>query len=89
MDLFGFLKKKNGSKDTAKDRLKLILMHDRGDVSPQLLEDIKNDILEVLRKYVEVDAEQELDLQITTTDSEYGSVPALVANIPIKAKKKV
>jgi cell division topological specificity factor len=89
MDLFGFLKKKSGSKDAAKDRLKLILMHDRGDVSPQLLEDIKNDILEVLRKYVEVDAEQELDLQITTTDSEYGSVPALVANIPIKAKKKV
>jgi cell division topological specificity factor len=87
MDIFSFFKKKTGSKDTAKDRLKLILMHDRGDVSPQLLEDIKNDILEVLRKYVELDSEQELDLQITTTDSEYGSVPALVANIPIRAKK--
>ena len=87
MDIFSCFKKKTGSKDTAKDRLKLILMHDRGDVSPQLLEDIKNDILEVLRKYVELDSEQELDLQITTTDSEYGSVPALVANIPIRAKK--
>ncbi|MBO1265769.1 MAG: cell division topological specificity factor MinE [Clostridia bacterium] len=87
MDIFGFFKKKSGSKDTAKDRLKLILMHDRGDVSPELLENIKNDILEVLRRYVEVDADQELDLQITQTDSEYGSVPALVANIPIKKKK--
>jgi cell division topological specificity factor len=87
MDILGFFKKKTGSKDTAKDRLKLILMHDRGDVSPELLENIKNDILEVLRKYVEVDADQELDLQITQTEGEYGSVPALIANIPIKKKK--
>ena len=86
MDIFSFFKKKSGSKDTAKDRLKLILMHDRGDVSPELLENIKNDILEVLRKYVEIDIDQELDLQITQTDSEFGSVPALVANIPIRKK---
>lgn len=87
MDIFGFFKKKTGSKDAAKDRLKLILMHDRGDVSPELLENIKNDILEVLRKYVEVDGDQDLDLQITQTETEYGMVPALVANIPIKKKK--
>ena len=87
MDIFSFFKKKSGSKETAKDRLKLILMHDRGDVSPELLENIKNDILEVLRKYVEIDIDQELDLQITQTDSEFGSVPALVANIPIRKKK--
>lgn len=87
MDIFSFFKKKSGSKDTAKDRLKLILMHDRGDVSPELLENIKNDILEVLKKYVEIDIDQELDLQITQTDSEFGSVPALVANIPIRKKK--
>ena len=87
MDIFSFFKKKSGSKDTAKDRLKLILMHDRGDVSPELLENIRNDILEVLRKYVEIDIDQELDLQITQTDSEFGSVPALVANIPIRKKK--
>jgi len=87
MDIFSFFKKKSGSKDTAKDRLKLILMHDRGDVSPELLENIKNDILEVLRKYVEIDIDQELDLQITQPESEFGSVPALVANIPIRKKK--
>ena len=87
MDIFSFFKKKSGSKDTAKDRLKLILMHDRGDVSPELLENIKNDILEVLKKYVEIDIDQELDLQITQTASEFGSVPALVANIPIRKKK--
>lgn len=87
MDIFGFFKKKGNSKDVAKDRLKLILMHDRGDVSPEILENIKNDIIEVLKKYVDVDPDQELDLAITTTDTEYGTVPALVANIPIKKKK--
>lgn len=82
MDIFSFFKKKTGSKEVAKDRLKLILMHDRGDVSPELLENIKNEIMDVLRKYVEIDADMEL--QMTTTETEYGSVPALVANIPIK-----
>ena len=41
MSIFDFFKKKPKSKDVAKDRLKLILMHDRGDISPELLENIK------------------------------------------------
>lgn len=86
MDIFSFFKKKTGSKEVAKDRLKLILMHDRGDVSPELLENIKNEIMDVLRKYVEIDADMEL--QMTTTETEYGSVPALVANIPIKKMRQ-
>ncbi|ETA80969.1 cell division topological specificity factor MinE [Youngiibacter fragilis] len=86
MDIFSFFKKKSGSKEVAKDRLKLILMHDRGDVSPELLENIKNEIMDVLRKYVEIDADMEL--QMTTTETEYGSVPALVANIPIKKMRQ-
>jgi cell division topological specificity factor len=61
-------------------------MHDRGDVSPELLENIKNEIMDVLRKYVEIDADMEL--QMTTTETEYGSVPALVANIPIKKMRQ-
>ena len=86
MDIFSFFKKKTGSKEVAKDRLKLILMHDRGDVSPELLENIKNEIMDVLRKYVEIDADMEL--QMTTTETEYGSVPALVDNIPIKKMRQ-
>jgi cell division topological specificity factor len=86
MDFFGLFKKKaSGSKDVAKDRLKLILLHDRGDVSPELLENIKNEIMQVLRKYVEFD--EDLELQITHTDSDHGSIPALIANIPIKKMK--
>lgn len=84
-----FKKKSSGS--VAKDRLKLVLVSDRANCSPELMEQIKNDIINVISKYVEIDAEG-LDIKIAQTESEgnNGSVPALYANIPIrdlKAKK--
>ncbi len=49
---------------------------------------IKNDIIQVISKYMEIDAEG-LDIQITQTESDgnNGNVPALYANIPIKDMK--
>ena len=49
---------------------------------------IKNDIINVIKKYMEIDCEG-LDIQITQTESENsnGIVPALIANIPIKEVK--
>jgi len=44
---------------------------------------IKNDIIKVISKYMVIDAE-ELDIQITSTEGDNGSVPAIYANIPIK-----
>ena len=84
MDIF----KKKNSGDVAKDRLKLLLVSDRADCSPDVMEAIKNDIIQVISKYMEIDAEG-LDIQITQTESETnnGSVPALYANIPIKDLK--
>ena len=81
MDLF----KKKTSGDIAKDRLKLLLVSDRANCSPDIMEMIKNDIIQVISKYMEIDAEG-LDIQITQTESENnnGTVPALYANIPIK-----
>jgi len=78
-----FRKKNSGS--IAKDRLKLLLVSDRANCSPELMEMIKNDIINVISKYMEIDAEG-LDIQITQTESEgnNGSVPALYANIPIR-----
>ena len=72
----------------AKDRLKLLLISDRANCSPEIMELIKNDIIKVISKYMEIDCEG-LDIQITTTESDggVGSVPALVANIPIKEVK--
>ncbi|MCI8483547.1 MAG: cell division topological specificity factor MinE [Lachnospiraceae bacterium] len=84
MDLF----KKKTSGDIAKDRLKLLLVSDRANCSPDVMEMIKNDIIQVISKYMEIDAEG-LDIQITQTESEgnNGNVPALYANIPIKDMK--
>lgn len=87
MGLFELFKKKNSS-DVAKDRLKLLLVSDRSNCSPEVLELIKNDIINVISKYMDIDKEG-LDIQITQTesDSNNGSVPALYANIPIRDLK--
>ena len=87
MGFMDFFKKKN-SGNVAKDRLKLLLISDRADCSPDVMENIKNDIIQVISKYMEIDAER-LDIQITQTESDgnNGAVPALFANIPIKDLK--
>ncbi|MBD5088074.1 MAG: cell division topological specificity factor MinE [Lachnospiraceae bacterium] len=81
-----FKKKSSGS--VAKDRLKLVLVSDRANCSPELMEQMKNDIINVLSKYVEIDLEG-LDIKIQQTEMEgvEGSVPALFANIPIRDLK--
>lgn len=80
---------KNNSKNMAKERLKLVLIHDRSDVSPRFLEMIKSDIIGVITNYMDVD-EESLDIQFTRTRSDEGDriIPALIANIPIRKIKK-
>lgn len=87
MALMDFFRKKS-SGDVAKDRLKLLLISDRANCSPEMMELIKNDIIKVISKYMEIDCDG-LDIQITQTESEgeNGRVPALCANIPIKDMK--
>ncbi|MCD8020611.1 MAG: cell division topological specificity factor MinE [Clostridiales bacterium] len=84
MGFMDFFRKKS-SGNTAKDRLKLVLVSDRSNCSPETMEMIKNDIIEVISKYMEIDT-QGLDIQITQPESEEGNGtdPALYANIPIK-----
>ena len=89
MDLLKLLtRKKENSKDVAKERLKLVLIHDRSTFSPQFLEMVKGEIIKVIQKYMEIE-EEHLDIQLTKTTSEDGDriVPALVANIPIRSMK--
>lgn len=84
-----FFKKKPASKSVAKDRLKLVLIHDRANCSTEVLEMMRNDILKVISKYMDFD-ETELELNIGSTRSETTGnvVPALTANIPIRNIKK-
>lgn len=86
MDLFKIFGNKSTPKDVAKDRLKLILIHDRTDFSPEILEMIKSDILKVISNYVDIDSE-DVEVAFTKTDVSEGNLPALVANIPIKKMK--
>jgi len=79
MDLFGFLREKPQPRDIARDRLKLVLIHDRSNCSPQVLEMLKTDILNVISNYMEID-EGEMDIQISQGE--------LLANIPIKSVRK-
>jgi len=79
---------KGSSKDVAKDRLRMVLMHDRANCSPDLLEMIKNDILAVLAKYVDI-GDMDLDMQISQEMSDDNEpVSVLCANIPIKNMRK-
>jgi cell division topological specificity factor len=79
-----FNKKKESSKDVAKERLKLVLVHDRSDLSPQLLEAMKADIISVISKYVEIN-ESEMDIKMTRSNGSdrASQTSELVANIPI------
>lgn len=89
LDIMSLFNKKPSSKDVAKDRLKLLLIHDRVNCSTQILEMLKTDIIRVISNYMDID-EDELDIQITHTESDdnNGSVPMLYANIPIKSMHK-
>ncbi|NLV89830.1 MAG: cell division topological specificity factor MinE [Tissierellia bacterium] len=82
MRLFG--KKEEKSKNVAKERLKLVLVHDRADLSPKFLEMIKGDIIRVISEYVDID-EEGLDIKLTRMKREVDNttISALVANIPI------
>ena len=85
MDLLKvFSNKTTTPKDVAKDRLKLILIHDRGDIDPETIDKVRMEILQVLSKYIEIEADDvEIALNRAGSDED-GNGPALVANIPIK-----
>ena len=80
-----FSKNRKTSGSIAKDRLKLLLISDRVDCSTEMIEMIKNDMIKVISKYIEIDPEG-MDVQITRTKrgAKNSGVPALFANIPIR-----
>lgn len=82
MGLTKFFMRKS-SRDIAKDRLKILLISDRVNCSPEMMEMIKMDIAKVISKYMKIDAKS-MEIQITKTGTK-GRVktPSLYANIPI------
>jgi len=74
-----FGKQDEKSKSVAKDRLKLVLLHDRADIPAPMMEQMRQEIIAVIAKYVEIN-EAELKVDLERADTEV----ALVANIPIR-----
>jgi cell division topological specificity factor len=70
---------RKGSKDKAKERLKLVLAYDRAKLSPGMVENLKRDLLEVLRRYFPA---QEEGLSVAL--EERGEKMVLMADIPLK-----
>lgn len=77
------------SKNMAKERLHLVLMQDRANVSADFLDMMRQEIIEVIKKYIDVD-EKDIDVRLTNKTNEDGTTgaPALYANIPIAGIKK-
>ena len=67
------------SKEKAKERLKLVLAYDRARLSPGMVESLKRDLLEVLRRYFPA---QEEGLSVAL--EERGEKMVLVADIPLR-----
>ena len=68
--------RRKSSCQVAKDRLKILLISDRVNCSPEMMELVKADIVNVISKYMKIDTAN-MDIQISK------SKPALYANIPI------
>jgi cell division topological specificity factor len=83
MKMFHFFRPKT-SRQIAKDRLKILLISDRVNCSPEMMELIKNDITHVISKYMKIDAAS-MDIQImaTSNNGRVSKTPVLYANIPI------
>ena len=84
----GKSEKESKSKDAAKERLHLVLMQDRANISADFLALMKQEIIEVIKKYIDVD-ENAIDVRLTNKSNDDGTTgaPVLYANIPIMSVK--
>jgi len=76
------LGKTKHSADHAKERLHLVLIHDRTDLSPEDLKSLKDRLIDVISDYVEIDSSQ-TEIQIELE----GREQTLIANIPLKSPR--
>lgn len=75
--------RKTNSANEAKERLKLVLIHDRTDLTDGEVESMKNELLQVISRYVEIDPAA---VKISMTQE--GREQRLVADIPLKVARR-
>lgn len=72
------------SRDNAKRRLKLIIAHDRAMINPELMKSMREEILEVVARYVEIDRD-EMEFSLSNDNR----TTSLTANLPIRQIKRL
>ena len=78
------------SREVAKDRLKILLISDRVNCSPEILEMIKKDIAEVISRYMKIDTNNmEIQISKASTRGKGEKTPSIYANIPILDLHKI
>ena len=77
------LRRKQKSASTAKERLQLVLIHDRTDLSPSVMEDMRDEIIEVISRHIKVDRES-----VKIKVQQDGREQYLLAEIPILQSKR-
>ena len=73
-----FFKREEASKTLAKERLRLVLMSDRVSLAPDIFDEMKGEMLAVIRRYLEID-ERALDMHFENLERQF----ALLASIPV------
>jgi len=76
-------KSSNASAIEAKNRLMTVLIHDRTDISPALLENLRMEMIALLKKYMDID-ESNIDINLNRDGAEV----ELVANVPVRSVKR-
>jgi cell division topological specificity factor len=67
----------------AKERLQLVLIHDRADLSPGVMNELRNELIDVISRYIDIDASN-----VSLEMNQQGREQKLIANIPLQKSRR-
>lgn len=78
-----FKRRKNSDQEIAAQRLRLVLMHDRANISPGMLDMLKDEIIAVISRHLDIDADK---VEVNFTEDQRET--RLVADIPLHSPRR-